>query len=116
ARILELKRRYFEDYCSDNQYAVSIKEDTAYLCLHSPKDHEGNMINTPYPEKTNTPYWRYSSARSSTKELFTPFKDPKREFRSSRKHFKTILDSRGVIPSKTAADAKVAIQEMAKYS
>ncbi|GJZ23605.1 hypothetical protein Tco_0561064, partial [Tanacetum coccineum] len=22
---------------SDNQYAVSIKEDTAYLCLHSPK-------------------------------------------------------------------------------
>ncbi|GJZ40523.1 hypothetical protein Tco_0587086 [Tanacetum coccineum] len=59
ARILELKRRYFEDYCSDNQYAISIKEDTAYLCLHSPKDHEGNMINTPYPKKTNTPYWRY---------------------------------------------------------
>ncbi|GJZ53708.1 zf-CCHC domain-containing protein [Tanacetum coccineum] len=27
-----------------------------------------------------------------------------------------ILDSRGVIPTKTAADAKVAIQEMAKYS
>ncbi|GJY57576.1 hypothetical protein Tco_0456691, partial [Tanacetum coccineum] len=159
--------------------------------------------------------------RSSTKELFTPFKDLKQEFRSSRKHFKTlsldesrspdfdlfsdqeeyseeevaktmaktmeqymsktradygsgivrpkiedkdsfelkgqflkelrdntfsssdhedtnkhiekvleivdlfyihnitidqILDSRGAIPSKTAADAKVAIQEMAKYS
>ncbi|GJS11418.1 hypothetical protein Tco_0368214 [Tanacetum coccineum] len=35
--ILELKRRYFEDYYSDNQYAVSIKEDTAYPCLHSPK-------------------------------------------------------------------------------
>ncbi|GJT23897.1 hypothetical protein Tco_0893834 [Tanacetum coccineum] len=60
ARILELKRRYFEDYCSDNQYAVSIKEDTAYLCLHSPKGHKGNKINTPYPEKTNTPYWKYS--------------------------------------------------------
>ncbi|GJU47599.1 gag-pol polyprotein [Tanacetum coccineum] len=29
---------------------------------------------------------------------------------------KQILDSRGVIPSKTAADAKVAIQEMAEYS
>nr|GEW10013.1 hypothetical protein [Tanacetum cinerariifolium] len=28
--------------------------------------------------------------RSSTKELFTPVKDPKREFRSSRKHFKTL--------------------------
>ncbi|GJW51183.1 hypothetical protein Tco_0092534 [Tanacetum coccineum] len=28
--------------------------------------------------------------RSSTKELFTPFKDPKQEFQSSRKHFKTL--------------------------
>ncbi|GKC15449.1 hypothetical protein Tco_1012231 [Tanacetum coccineum] len=27
---------------------------------------------------------------SSTKELFTPLKQPKREFRSSRKHFKTL--------------------------
>ncbi|GJT41277.1 hypothetical protein Tco_0941142 [Tanacetum coccineum] len=35
---------------SDIQYAVSIKEDTAYLCLHFTKDHEGNKINTPYPE------------------------------------------------------------------
>ncbi|GJX88136.1 hypothetical protein Tco_0340150 [Tanacetum coccineum] len=37
ARILELKRRYFKDYCSDDQYVVSFKEDTAYLFLHSPK-------------------------------------------------------------------------------
>ncbi|GJR23201.1 hypothetical protein Tco_0971728 [Tanacetum coccineum] len=111
--------------------------------------------------------------KSSTNELFTPYKEPEREFRSSRRHFKTlsldelrspdfnlfydqenseeevaeimaetieqymsntrddygseevilfynglristlqILDSRGAIPSKTAADAKVAIQEM----
>ncbi|GKF23868.1 hypothetical protein Tco_0076190, partial [Tanacetum coccineum] len=28
--------------------------------------------------------------RSLTKELFTPFKDPEQEFRSSRKHFKTL--------------------------
>ncbi|GJX73335.1 hypothetical protein Tco_0311930, partial [Tanacetum coccineum] len=34
---MELKRRYFEDYYSEDQYAISIKEDTAYLCLHSPK-------------------------------------------------------------------------------
>ncbi|GJT53903.1 hypothetical protein Tco_0988957 [Tanacetum coccineum] len=98
--------------------------------------------------------------RSSTKELFTPFKNPEREFRSFRKLFKTlnldesrspvydlfsdleenskeefaetmevilfynglevltrqILDSKGVIPTKTAADAKKAIQEMAEYS
>ncbi|GJW24360.1 hypothetical protein Tco_0038171 [Tanacetum coccineum] len=40
---------------SNNQYAVSIKEDTAYPCLHSPKDHKGNKLNTPYQEKLNTP-------------------------------------------------------------
>ncbi|GJT39626.1 hypothetical protein Tco_0939491 [Tanacetum coccineum] len=123
-----------------------------------------------------------------TTKLFTPYKEPEREFRSSRRHFKTlsldelrspdfnllfvpkiitsggreaegngkksieqymskftwsigwrvilcskfcesiltppgrvamkikILDSKGAIPSKTAADAKVAIQEMAEYS
>ncbi|GKC93833.1 retrovirus-related pol polyprotein from transposon TNT 1-94 [Tanacetum coccineum] len=38
ARILELKRRYFEDYCSDIQYDVSIKQDTEYLCLHFTKE------------------------------------------------------------------------------
>ncbi|GJY33600.1 retrovirus-related pol polyprotein from transposon TNT 1-94 [Tanacetum coccineum] len=42
------------------------------------KGHEGNKIQ--YTCMT----------RSSTKELFTPLKDPKREFRSSRKHFKTL--------------------------
>ncbi|GJQ95832.1 hypothetical protein Tco_0006971 [Tanacetum coccineum] len=31
------KAREREIYYSDNQYAVSIKEDTAYPCLHSPK-------------------------------------------------------------------------------
>ncbi|GKB34183.1 hypothetical protein Tco_0879125, partial [Tanacetum coccineum] len=35
--ILELKRRYFEDYYFEDQHTVSIKEDMAYLCLHSPK-------------------------------------------------------------------------------
>ncbi|GJZ31695.1 hypothetical protein Tco_0576742 [Tanacetum coccineum] len=33
ARILELTRRYHEEHCSNNQYAVYIKEDMAYLCL-----------------------------------------------------------------------------------
>ncbi|GKF81147.1 hypothetical protein Tco_0239749 [Tanacetum coccineum] len=28
--------------------------------------------------------------RSSTNELFTPYKEPKREFQSSRRHFKTL--------------------------
>ncbi|GJW26872.1 putative reverse transcriptase domain-containing protein [Tanacetum coccineum] len=30
--------------------AVSIKEDTAYPCLHLPKTTKGMKINTPYPE------------------------------------------------------------------
>ncbi|GKD66843.1 hypothetical protein Tco_1308951 [Tanacetum coccineum] len=101
--------------------------------------------------------------RNPTKELFTPFENPEREFYSSRKLFETpsleessspefdlfsdlkehseeevvgkmaetmeeymcktrevptrqMLDSKGAIPTKTAADAKVAIQEMAEYS
>ncbi|GJW90958.1 hypothetical protein Tco_0168511 [Tanacetum coccineum] len=28
--------------------------------------------------------------RSSTNELFTPYKEPEREFRSLRRHFKTL--------------------------
>ncbi|GJV64990.1 hypothetical protein Tco_1475818 [Tanacetum coccineum] len=45
---------------SDTQYAVSIKEDTAYPCLHSPKTTKGMKINTPYPDLLNTPYRSYS--------------------------------------------------------
>ncbi|GJV95472.1 probable alpha,alpha-trehalose-phosphate synthase [UDP-forming] 10 [Tanacetum coccineum] len=58
-RILELKRRNMKITDPDIQYAVSIKEDMACMCLHFTKDHEGNKINTPYPGKTNTPYSRY---------------------------------------------------------
>ncbi|GJV27670.1 hypothetical protein Tco_1384118 [Tanacetum coccineum] len=37
-------------YYSDNLYAVSIKEDTTYLCLHFIRNHEELKTNTPYPE------------------------------------------------------------------
>ncbi|GJU55996.1 hypothetical protein Tco_1229710 [Tanacetum coccineum] len=33
-----------------DQYAVSIKEDMAYPCLHSPKTTKGMKLNTPYPD------------------------------------------------------------------
>ncbi|GJZ72570.1 retrovirus-related pol polyprotein from transposon TNT 1-94 [Tanacetum coccineum] len=33
---------------SDNQYAISIKEDMAYPCLHFTRYHEGFTSNTPY--------------------------------------------------------------------
>nr|GEV71042.1 hypothetical protein [Tanacetum cinerariifolium] len=44
ACILELKRRNMKKTDSDIQYAVSIKEDMVYMCLHFTKDHEGNKI------------------------------------------------------------------------
>ncbi|GJY38021.1 RNA-directed DNA polymerase, eukaryota [Tanacetum coccineum] len=50
----QIKKAMFFDelvsYCSEDQYAVSIKEDTVYPCLHSPKTTKGMKINTPYPE------------------------------------------------------------------
>ncbi|GJV39451.1 ribonuclease H-like domain-containing protein [Tanacetum coccineum] len=46
AHILELKTKTFEDYYSDIQYAVSIKEDMTYLCMHFTKDHKGTRSNT----------------------------------------------------------------------
>ncbi|GKB35287.1 hypothetical protein Tco_0880229, partial [Tanacetum coccineum] len=49
ARILELKRR-ISRHCSDNLYAVSNKEDMAYLCLHCTRNHEELKSNTSYPE------------------------------------------------------------------
>ncbi|GJR34745.1 hypothetical protein Tco_1210429 [Tanacetum coccineum] len=42
---------FARDCCSEDQYAVSIKEDTAYLCLHSPKTAKETRSNTPYPGK-----------------------------------------------------------------
>ncbi|GJY62352.1 retrovirus-related pol polyprotein from transposon TNT 1-94 [Tanacetum coccineum] len=55
------------------------------------------LINTAYPLPLDTAY-RLSGTeaeilcmtRSSTNKLFTPYKEPEREFRSSRRHFKTL--------------------------
>ncbi|GJR20608.1 hypothetical protein Tco_0969135 [Tanacetum coccineum] len=38
------------------------------------------------------------------------------EHEDANEHIEKILDSKGAIPSKTAADAKISIQEMAEYS
>ncbi|GJW49631.1 hypothetical protein Tco_0090982 [Tanacetum coccineum] len=40
----------YEDYCSDNIYAVSNKEDTTYMCLHFTRNHTELKMYTPYPE------------------------------------------------------------------
>ncbi|GKB39317.1 hypothetical protein Tco_0884259 [Tanacetum coccineum] len=114
------------------------------------------MINTPYPVKTNTSYWRYRRPKIEDKDNFelkgqflkelctNTFSGSNHE--DANEHIEkvleivdlfhipnitidqvmlrafpmsligAILDSRGAIPSKTAGDAKVAIQEMAEYS
>ncbi|GJV95937.1 hypothetical protein Tco_1547514 [Tanacetum coccineum] len=36
---------------SEDQYVVSIEEDVAYPCLHSPKTTKGMKINTPFKEE-----------------------------------------------------------------
>ncbi|GJR48215.1 reverse transcriptase domain-containing protein [Tanacetum coccineum] len=76
------------------------------------KDHKRNKdqyavsrgLNTPYSRYgINIIFWKISNVvptprnpqyacmtRSSTNELFTPYKEPEREFRSSRRHFKTL--------------------------
>nr|GEU81484.1 RNA-directed DNA polymerase, eukaryota [Tanacetum cinerariifolium]GEW25399.1 RNA-directed DNA polymerase, eukaryota [Tanacetum cinerariifolium] len=63
ARILELKQRHFKGYFSDILYAISIKEDTAYLCLHFTKDHEGNKIRWTTP----TLLWKSTSGSKKKK-------------------------------------------------
>nr|GFC57229.1 hypothetical protein [Tanacetum cinerariifolium] len=51
-------------------------------------------LDTPYPKEVDMPYRVIDQnnciTRSSTNELFTPYKEPEREFRSSRRHFKTL--------------------------
>ncbi|GJR69789.1 hypothetical protein Tco_0015854 [Tanacetum coccineum] len=50
---------------SDNQYAVSIKEDTTYLCLHSPKTTKETRSDTPYSGEGNTPYSSFMEIKYS---------------------------------------------------
>ncbi|GKD23056.1 hypothetical protein Tco_1224759, partial [Tanacetum coccineum] len=59
--------------------------------------YSSQLINTAYPPPLDTVYRSSKTAteilcmtRSSTNELLTPYKEPEREFRSSRRHFKTL--------------------------
>ncbi|GJX10160.1 hypothetical protein Tco_0200019 [Tanacetum coccineum] len=107
-----------QHYYSKDQYAVSIKEDTAYPCLHSPNTIKERRSIRRIEKKSirriedivceysgryqtwsllqETPIRHIQSlgyacmTRSSTNELFTPYKEPEREFQSSRRHFKTL--------------------------
>ncbi|GKA10835.1 ATP-dependent DNA helicase PIF1-like protein [Tanacetum coccineum] len=89
---------------SEDQYAVSIKEDTAYPCLHSPKTtKERRAIHRIQKNSIR----RIQDIEPIPTEYLSLYSDvPTRQ----------ILDSRGVVPTKPAANAKKAIQEMAEYS
>ncbi|GJY02838.1 hypothetical protein Tco_0360990 [Tanacetum coccineum] len=58
ARIPELKRRYFEDYYFEDQYALSIQEDDGVSTPAHTKDHKGMKRNTPYPRRPQYSYSR----------------------------------------------------------
>ncbi|GJY58807.1 hypothetical protein Tco_0458699 [Tanacetum coccineum] len=75
AGILELKRRYFEDYYSDIQYAVSIKEDTAYLCLHFTRNHEDSSINTRTTFGLRPYHFTYPERKLTMEEMLYKFID-----------------------------------------
>ncbi|GJR25379.1 hypothetical protein Tco_1101611 [Tanacetum coccineum] len=101
----------------DCQYAVSIKEDTAYPCLHSPKTTKETSSIRQYSEEevaetmaeTMEQYMSKTRADYGSGEVILFYNGldiPTRQ----------ILDSRGAIPSKTASDVKTTIQEMVAYS
>ncbi|GJY37933.1 retrovirus-related pol polyprotein from transposon TNT 1-94, partial [Tanacetum coccineum] len=56
--------------------------------------YSSQLINTTYPLPLDTAYRSPGTeacmTRSSTDELFTPYKEPEQEFRSSKRHFKTL--------------------------
>ncbi|GJZ80282.1 hypothetical protein Tco_0645276 [Tanacetum coccineum] len=113
------KRRAFWSLNEDILKITILKTNTPYpsrkiwrirACTH--QRPQRNKPNTPYLEKLNTPYsryginiifWKISSVvptprnpqyvcmtKSSINKLFTTYKEPEREFRSSRRHFKTL--------------------------
>ncbi|GJV40822.1 hypothetical protein Tco_1419262 [Tanacetum coccineum] len=87
ARILELKRRYFKDYCFENEY---VERQYAVFKLYGNKIFWkiSNMVPTPGNPQYAEVVLSYNGWDVPTRQ---------------------ILDSRGAIPSKTADDAKVVI-------
>nr|GEU96418.1 reverse transcriptase domain-containing protein [Tanacetum cinerariifolium] len=75
ARIMELKQRYFKDYYSDDQYAISIKEDMAYLCPHSPKTTKKKDSIRERTFELHPYHFTYSERRLMMEEMLYKFID-----------------------------------------
>ncbi|GKA04241.1 hypothetical protein Tco_0677022 [Tanacetum coccineum] len=90
ARILELKRRNMKITDLDIQYAVSIKEDVTYPCLHFTKYHEELKSNTPYPyspiRRTRIPQYNIPgrSIRCAQEVQYTEPEEPNTPYPGSR--------------------------------
>ncbi|GKE76441.1 hypothetical protein Tco_1542561, partial [Tanacetum coccineum] len=75
------------------EYGVSTSTGYGVSSSLSNTSYSIQLFNTAYPL-----HWirridcleQKCMARSSTNELYTPYKDPEREFRSSKRHFKTL--------------------------
>ncbi|GJW68177.1 hypothetical protein Tco_0122601 [Tanacetum coccineum] len=73
------------------EYGVSTSIGYGVSSSLSNTAYSSQLINTAYPPPLDTAYRsNCRRTRSSTNELFTPYKEPEREFRSSRRHFKTL--------------------------
>ncbi|GKC73405.1 hypothetical protein Tco_1119288, partial [Tanacetum coccineum] len=100
---------------SEYQYAVSIKEDTTYPCLYSPKTTKETSSIRRIQRRPIRRIEDICMTRSSTNELFTPYKEPEREFRSSRRHFKTLsLDELRSHDFNSFSDQEYSEEEVAK--
>ncbi|GKD86292.1 hypothetical protein Tco_1357446, partial [Tanacetum coccineum] len=67
------------------EYGVSTSIGYGVSSFLSNIAYSSHQINTAYPLSLDT-----CMIRSSTNGLFTPYKESEREFRSSRRHFKTL--------------------------
>ncbi|GJY35017.1 hypothetical protein Tco_0420395 [Tanacetum coccineum] len=94
ARILELKRRHLKiTVLTSNTPYPSRKIRRICACTSQKTMKETRSIRHALIDDKNSNLSMFKEecmTRSSTKELFTPFKEPEREFRSSRKLFKTL--------------------------
>ncbi|GJT16303.1 hypothetical protein Tco_0875009 [Tanacetum coccineum] len=91
------KRRAFWSLNEDILKITILKTNTPYpsrrygVCVPElTKDHEGNKPIRRIQKKVIRRIEDICMTRSSTSELFTPYKEPEREFRSSIRHLKTL--------------------------
>ncbi|GJX95254.1 reverse transcriptase domain-containing protein [Tanacetum coccineum] len=90
------------DYYSEDQYAVSIKEDTAYPCLHSPKTTEDKAQ---YAVSRETQYAVKMDNLSITIEEYIRLEEEKAHRRGKVYNWKTATYGRsGIMKTFTTSD------------